>query len=86
MQTGMIKYTYMYRVFHSLIVEFRLQDDYKDWMPSTVVNGENTIPCNMGQKSVYKRRVANASCYNGENYDFPISVQPCECTTVDYEW
>ncbi|KAK9723301.1 Sortilin, neurotensin receptor 3 [Popillia japonica] len=61
-------------------------EDYKDWTPSTIVNGESTIPCNMGQQSVYKRRLGNVSCYNGENNDFPISVQPCECTAVDYEW
>ncbi len=57
-------------------------DAYKNWTAT-----ENPkVNCLLGQKVVYQRRRAQSLCYNGMDYDRPISVINCSCTVDDYEW
>ncbi|XP_076042677.1 sortilin-related receptor-like [Oratosquilla oratoria] len=57
------------------------KDDYKLWSPS---NRKSGIICLLGRKEVYERRVAHSNCFNGRNYDRPISVENCPCEREDY--
>ena len=60
--------------------------DYKQWIPSDKLNGAPGTKCVLGKKMIYERRKAKSRCYNGRNYDRPISVQNCTCTRDDFEW
>jgi hypothetical protein len=68
------------------IVILGFQDDYKTWSPSQNDDSRNYIPCVLGQQVTYQRRMPHANCYNGENFDSPISMMPCGCDIYDYEW
>jgi len=57
------------------------EEDYKEWIPSGELNGT----CLLGRKSVYKRRITHAHCYNGYDYDQPITHQNCSCNREDFE-
>jgi hypothetical protein len=61
------------------------KDDYKTWSPSQNDDSRNYIPCVLGQQVTYQRRMPHANCYNGENFDSPISMMPCGCDIYDYE-
>uniref|UniRef100_A0ABM0M9V2 Sortilin-related receptor-like n=1 Tax=Saccoglossus kowalevskii TaxID=10224 RepID=A0ABM0M9V2_SACKO len=56
-------------------------DDYKLWSPCE----ELADACLLGSKTVYERRIAHAKCYNGKDYDRPVSTVLCPCTREDYE-
>ncbi|KAJ8276085.1 hypothetical protein COCON_G00078370 [Conger conger] len=55
--------------------------DYKPWSPSD----ERGNACLLGRQVVYKRRTPHATCFNGEDFDRPLSVSNCSCTRQDYE-
>uniref|UniRef100_W5MGE8 Sortilin-related receptor n=1 Tax=Lepisosteus oculatus TaxID=7918 RepID=W5MGE8_LEPOC len=57
------------------------ESDYKLWSPSDERGNE----CLLGRKAVFKRRTAHATCFNGEDFDRPITVTNCSCTRQDYE-
>uniref|UniRef100_A0A3P8Z6A1 Sortilin-related receptor n=1 Tax=Esox lucius TaxID=8010 RepID=A0A3P8Z6A1_ESOLU len=57
------------------------EGDYKRWSPSDE-RGNN---CLLGREMVYKRRTPHATCFNGEDFDRPVSVSNCSCTRQDYE-
>ncbi|XP_041030158.1 sortilin-related receptor [Carcharodon carcharias] len=57
------------------------ENDYKLWSPSD----EHGNECLLGRKVVYKRRTPHATCFNGEDFDRPITVSNCSCTREDYE-
>ncbi|XP_042893587.1 sortilin-related receptor-like isoform X2 [Penaeus japonicus] len=57
-------------------------DDYKRWSPS---DGRSGRLCLLGRKEVYERRIGHSNCYNGQNYDRPISVENCPCNREDFE-
>uniref|UniRef100_A0A4W3H7Z2 Sortilin-related receptor n=1 Tax=Callorhinchus milii TaxID=7868 RepID=A0A4W3H7Z2_CALMI len=57
------------------------ENDYKLWSPSD----EHGNECLLGRKTVYKRRTPHATCFNGEDFDRPITVSNCSCTRQDYE-
>ncbi|XP_067826959.1 sortilin-related receptor isoform X2 [Heptranchias perlo] len=57
------------------------ETDYKLWSPSD----EHGNECLLGRKIVYKRRTPHATCFNGEDFDRPITVSNCSCTREDYE-
>ncbi|XP_059494976.1 sortilin-related receptor isoform X1 [Stegostoma tigrinum] len=57
------------------------ETDYKLWSPSD----EHGNECLLGRKVVYKRRTPHATCFNGEDFDRPITVNNCSCTREDYE-
>ncbi|XP_059812923.1 sortilin-related receptor [Hypanus sabinus] len=57
------------------------QTDYKLWSPSDERGNE----CLLGRKIVFKRRAPHATCFNGEDFDRPITVSNCSCTRDDYE-
>ena len=59
------------------------KDDYKSWWPGEEFPGTH---CLLGKKMVYERRIAHAVCYNGQNYDRPVSVQNCTCERENFEW
>ncbi len=58
------------------------EDDYKTWWPGEEFPGTH---CLLGSKMVFERRIAHAVCYNGQNYDRPVSVQSCTCEREDFE-
>uniref|UniRef100_A0A3B3Q3S9 Sortilin-related receptor n=1 Tax=Paramormyrops kingsleyae TaxID=1676925 RepID=A0A3B3Q3S9_9TELE len=55
--------------------------DYKRWSPSD----ERGNGCLLGRELVFKRRTPHATCFNGEDFDRPITVTNCSCTRQDYE-
>ncbi|KAJ8401703.1 hypothetical protein AAFF_G00376740 [Aldrovandia affinis] len=55
--------------------------DYKPWSPSD----ERGNACLLGRQAVYKRRTPHATCFNGEDFDRPLTVSNCSCTREDYE-
>ncbi|MBN3300436.1 SORL protein, partial [Amia calva] len=57
------------------------ESDYKPWSPSDERGNE----CLLGRKAVFKRRTAHATCFNGEDFDRPVTVSNCSCTRQDYE-
>lgn len=59
-------------------------DDYKFWSPSSG-NGSH-MPCVLGRKETYQRRVPHSNCFNGRDYDRPIKMEICECDVEDYDW
>ncbi|CAB1348795.1 unnamed protein product, partial [Coregonus sp. 'balchen'] len=58
------------------------EGDYKRWSPSD----ERGNDCLLGREMVYKRRTPHATCFNGEDFDRPVTVSNCSCTRQDYEW
>lgn len=59
-------------------------EDYKFWSPSAG-NG-SYMPCVLGRKETYQRRIPHSNCFNGRNYDRPIKMEICECGVEDYDW
>ncbi|KAG8434631.1 hypothetical protein GDO86_012842 [Hymenochirus boettgeri] len=57
------------------------ENDYKLWSPSDERGNE----CLLGRKTVFKRRTPHATCFNGEDFDRPITVSNCSCTREDFE-
>ncbi|XP_016368987.1 sortilin-related receptor-like [Sinocyclocheilus rhinocerous] len=58
-----------------------LEGDYKRWSPSD----ERGNGCLLGREMVYKRRSPHATCFNGEDFDRPVTLSNCSCTRQDYE-
>ncbi|KAM4015463.1 sortilin-related receptor [Anomaloglossus baeobatrachus] len=56
-------------------------NDYKLWSPSDERGNE----CLLGSKTVFKRRTPHATCFNGEDFDRPITTSNCSCTRQDFE-
>nr|AAC63362.1 head-activator binding protein precursor [Hydra viridissima] len=59
------------------------EKDYKTWEVTDLRN--STQHCLLGKKQIYKRRDPTSLCYNGYDYDRPISSFPCLCTREDYD-
>ncbi|XP_051788146.1 sortilin-related receptor isoform X1 [Erpetoichthys calabaricus] len=57
------------------------ENDYKLWSPSDERGNE----CLLGRKETFKRRISHATCFNGEDFDRPVSISNCSCTREDYE-
>ncbi|KAK0145654.1 Sortilin-related receptor [Merluccius polli] len=55
--------------------------DYKRWSPSD----ERGNDCLLGRQMVFKRRTPHATCFNGEEFDRPVTATNCSCTRQDYE-
>uniref|UniRef100_A0A3P8V3B2 Sortilin-related receptor n=1 Tax=Cynoglossus semilaevis TaxID=244447 RepID=A0A3P8V3B2_CYNSE len=55
--------------------------DYKRWSPSD----EHGNECLLGREITFKRRAPHATCFNGEDFDRPVTVSNCSCTRQDYE-
>uniref|UniRef100_A0A1A7WSZ5 Sortilin-related receptor n=1 Tax=Iconisemion striatum TaxID=60296 RepID=A0A1A7WSZ5_9TELE len=55
--------------------------DYKLWSPSD----EHGNDCLLGREVTFKRRAPHATCFNGEDFDRPVTVSNCSCTRQDYE-
>ena len=58
------------------------ETDYRLWSPSDALNNWK---CLLGRKDTYERRIPHANCYNGIDYDRPISTENCPCIVEDYE-
>uniref|UniRef100_A0A671K1R9 Sortilin-related receptor n=1 Tax=Sinocyclocheilus anshuiensis TaxID=1608454 RepID=A0A671K1R9_9TELE len=58
-----------------------LEGDYKRWSPSD----ERGNGCLLGREMVYKRRSPHATCFNGEDFDRPVTLSNCSCTRQDFE-
>lgn len=56
--------------------------DYKRWSPSD----EHGNECLLGREITFKRRAPHATCFNGEEFDRPVTISNCSCTRQDYEW
>lgn len=59
-----------------------VSDDYKDWSLPDVFNNAG---CLLGQKLVYKRRIAHAHCFNGQDFIQVRRLRNCSCRRDDYE-
>ncbi|XP_035241564.1 sortilin-related receptor-like [Anguilla anguilla] len=57
------------------------EGDYKRWSPSD----ERGSACLLGREMVFKRRSPHATCFNGEDFDRPVTATNCSCTRQDYE-
>ncbi|XP_039986583.1 sortilin-related receptor isoform X1 [Xiphias gladius] len=55
--------------------------DYKRWSPSDDHGNE----CLLGREITFKRRAPHATCFNGEDFDRPVTISNCSCTRQDYE-
>ncbi|XP_061574688.1 sortilin-related receptor isoform X2 [Cololabis saira] len=55
--------------------------DYKRWSPSDESGNE----CLLGREVTFKRRAPHATCFNGEDFDRPVTVSNCSCSRQDYE-
>ncbi|CAB3366798.1 Hypothetical predicted protein [Cloeon dipterum] len=58
-------------------------DDYKFWSPSS--DDGPHMPCILGRKETYQRRLPHSQCYNGKNFDGPIKMETCECDYEDFD-
>ncbi|KAK7603208.1 hypothetical protein V9T40_003207 [Parthenolecanium corni] len=57
-------------------------EDYKPWTPFDPE--DKKLSCVLGRRDVFKRRINRPNCYNGLNFDAPISKENCECDNFDY--
>ncbi|XP_066518769.1 sortilin-related receptor isoform X1 [Hoplias malabaricus] len=57
------------------------EGDYKQWSPSD----EHGNGCLLGRELVYNRRTPHATCFNGQDFDRPVTLSNCSCTRQDYE-
>ncbi|XP_036379298.1 sortilin-related receptor-like [Megalops cyprinoides] len=82
--------SYAYQEHSWLILQVNASDalgvpctegDYKRWSPSD----ERGNACLLGREMVFKRRTPHATCFNGEDFDRPVTVSNCSCTRQDYE-
>ncbi|XP_057695606.1 sortilin-related receptor [Corythoichthys intestinalis] len=55
--------------------------DYKLWSPSD----EHGNECLLGREITFKRRTPHARCFNGEDFDRPVTMTNCSCSRQDYE-
>ncbi|XP_062275245.1 sortilin-related receptor [Scomber scombrus] len=55
--------------------------DYKRWSPSD----EHGNECLLGREITFKRQTPHATCFNGEDFDRPVTISNCSCTRQDYE-
>ncbi|XP_059930371.1 sortilin-related receptor [Gadus macrocephalus] len=55
--------------------------DYKRWSPSD----ERGNDCLLGRQMVFRRRTPHATCFNGEDFDRPVTATNCSCQRQDYE-
>ncbi|XP_025100208.1 sortilin-related receptor-like isoform X2 [Pomacea canaliculata] len=58
------------------------KEDYKNW---TLSENNPDAGCLLGRKVVYRRRIAHAVCYNGEDFVRFKELQNCLCTRNDFE-
>ncbi|XP_071441297.1 sortilin-related receptor-like isoform X2 [Hetaerina americana] len=59
------------------------KDDYKYWSPSS--EDGPRMPCLLGKKEVFLRRISHSNCYNGRDFDRPIKIENCECDAEDFQ-
>ncbi|KAG8226274.1 hypothetical protein J437_LFUL004831 [Ladona fulva] len=59
------------------------KDDYKYWSPSS--DDGPKMPCILGRKDVYLRRIAHSNCFNGRDFDRPVKTENCECDAEDFQ-
>lgn len=57
--------------------------DYELWTPHDGRFGDNT--CFLGMHKTFVRRKQTALCYNGEEHETVVRVEPCTCSDLDYE-
>nr|XP_054761024.1 sortilin-related receptor-like [Lytechinus pictus] len=57
-------------------------DDYKQWWPGEEFPEHS---CLLGRKTIYERRRVHSDCFNGRDYDRPISSVNCSCDRDDFE-
>ncbi|XP_061538012.1 sortilin-related receptor isoform X2 [Phycodurus eques] len=57
------------------------ESDYKHWSPSD----EHGNECLLGREITFKRRTPHATCFNGEDFDRPVTMSNCSCSRQDYE-
>lgn len=44
------------------------------------------MPCILGRKETYQRRIPHSNCYSGRDYERPIKIEVCECDAEDFDW
>ncbi|KPM03977.1 low-density liporeceptor-related 2-like protein 1 [Sarcoptes scabiei] len=58
----------------------RSPDDYVEWSPHDYESN-----CLLGSTEIFKRRISSSKCYNGINFERPVSKINCPCKHTDYE-
>lgn len=72
-------------MYHFLFAAYNCtEEDYKLWSPYNP--DEPKMNCLLGRKEVYKKRVPRTKCYSGLNFDEPVKIQLCPCTSEDFMW
>ena len=61
-----------------------VESDYKRWSANDNTKGKHRY-CLLGRKEIYERRMVNANCYNGRDYERLISVENCQCEKNDFQ-
>lgn len=44
------------------------------------------MPCVLGRKDTYVRRLETHNCYDNRSIDQPIRSETCQCEEEDFEW
>eukprot|EP00794_Sanderia_malayensis_P010865 gene10865-12020_t len=59
------------------------QNQYKNW---TVVSpAKDTFNCLLGKRQMFEKRAPLERCFNGMDYDRPVTMTNCPCTREDFE-
>jgi len=61
-----------------------ISSDYYVW--NVMANNPNVrgTKCLLGREITYTRRKATSECFNGEQFERPITRRTCECTMEDF--
>jgi hypothetical protein len=57
------------------------ESDYEYWSPLNY----HEQKCLFGRKLKYIRRKRDAKCFNPEDIEKPVAVEPCPCSDEDWE-
>lgn len=61
-----------------------VSSDYETWTPSDGKQG-NGDKCLLGRTVTYTRRKQTSECFNGEQFERPVTRKNCACTEADFE-
>jgi len=63
-----------------------VSSDYETWLPSDGRSSEKTgEKCMLGRQVTYTRRKQTSECFNGEQFERPVSKKNCACTEENYD-
>merc|ERR1719316_2412910 len=63
-----------------------VSSDYETWTPSDGTSSDKTgEKCMLGKQVTYTRRKQTSECFNGEQFERPVSKKNCACTEEDFD-